>query len=133
MQHVRASVDRVARGRPVSRALLPQWAARLIGFAALGVIGALEWQRLVGGLSDGRALVWVIAAVGASLGVLAAGRARVGWPRGVALAGAALFGVGATISLFTGRGAFRGGVRMLLIGGAAATTTFLIGRALGVK
>jgi hypothetical protein len=31
----------VARAKPVSRALLPQWAARLIGFAALGAIGAL--------------------------------------------------------------------------------------------
>jgi transglutaminase-like putative cysteine protease len=93
VQHVRARVDRVARARPVSRALLPQWAARLIGFAALGVIGALEWQRLVGGLSDGRALLWVIAAVGAALGVLAAGRAPLGWPRAGALAGAALFGV----------------------------------------
>ena len=93
MQHVRASVDRVARARPVSRALLPQWAARLIGFAALGVIGALEWQRLVGGVGGGRALLWVLAAVGASLGVLAAGRAPLGWPRAAALAGAALFGL----------------------------------------
>ena len=36
-----------------------------------------------------------------------------------ALTAAALFGVGATISLFTGRGALRGGLRMLLIGAAA--------------
>jgi transglutaminase-like putative cysteine protease len=93
VQHVRASVDRVARARPVSRALLPQWAARLIGFAALGLIGALEWKRLVGGLSDGRALLWVLAAVGAALGVLAAGRARDGWPRATALAGAVVFGL----------------------------------------
>jgi len=40
--------------------------------------------------------------------------------------------VGAAISLFTGRGALRGGLRMLLIGGAAAATTFLIGKLLGV-
>jgi VIT1/CCC1 family predicted Fe2+/Mn2+ transporter len=50
----------------------------------------------------------------------------------VALTAAALFGVGAAISLFSGHGAVRGGLRMLLIGAAAATATFLIGRALGV-
>ena len=46
--------------------------------------------------------------------------------------GAALFVVGAATSLFTGKGALKGGARMLLIGSAAATVTFLIGRALGV-
>jgi len=51
----------------------------------------------------------------------------------VGLTGAALFGIGATISLFTGRGAVRGGVRMLLIGGAAGAITNLIGRLFGVK
>ena len=50
----------------------------------------------------------------------------------IALAGAALFGVGATISLFTGRRALWGGLRMLLIGGAAALATNLIGRLFGV-
>src|SRR5690349_1503795 len=93
VQNVRASVDRVTRARPVSRALLPQWAARLIGFAALALIGAPEWKRLVGGLSDGRAMLWVLAAAGAAFGVLATGRARVGWPRTAALPGAALFGL----------------------------------------
>jgi VIT1/CCC1 family predicted Fe2+/Mn2+ transporter len=53
-------------------------------------------------------------------------------PASLVLTAAALFGVGATISLFSGFGAVRGGLRMLLIGGAAATATFLIGRALGV-
>jgi vacuolar iron transporter family protein len=51
----------------------------------------------------------------------------------IALTGAALFGIGATISLFTGRGALRGGVRMLLIGGAAGAITNFIGRLFGVK
>jgi len=50
----------------------------------------------------------------------------------VGLTAVALFGIGATTSLFTGRGTLRGGLRMLLIGGAAAATTFLIGRWLGV-
>jgi VIT1/CCC1 family predicted Fe2+/Mn2+ transporter len=51
----------------------------------------------------------------------------------VALAATALFGVGAAISLFTGRGAIRGGLRMLLLGCAAAGTTYAIGRLFGVK
>jgi VIT1/CCC1 family predicted Fe2+/Mn2+ transporter len=51
----------------------------------------------------------------------------------IGLTGAALFAIGATISLFTGRGAVRGGLRMLLIGAAAGATTNLIGRLLGVK
>ena len=44
----------------------------------------------------------------------------------------ALFGVGAAISLFTGRHAFLGGLRMLLIGASAGAATWVIGRALGV-
>jgi VIT1/CCC1 family predicted Fe2+/Mn2+ transporter len=44
----------------------------------------------------------------------------------------ALFGVGAVISLFTGRQAIRGGLRMLLIGSGAGAATWAIGRALGV-
>jgi VIT1/CCC1 family predicted Fe2+/Mn2+ transporter len=35
--------------------------------------------------------------------------------------------------LFTGRPAWRGGLRMLLIGGAAGAATFAIGRALGLS
>jgi VIT1/CCC1 family predicted Fe2+/Mn2+ transporter len=44
-----------------------------------------------------------------------------------------LFLVGAILSLFTGRGALRGGIRMLLIGGMAGAATFLIGKMLGVS
>lgn len=43
-----------------------------------------------------------------------------------------LFGVGATLSLFTGRHAWQGGLRMLLIGSAAGAATWIIGRAMGV-
>lgn len=44
----------------------------------------------------------------------------------------ALFLVGASISLFTGRHAVLGGVRMLFIGGAAGFATYFIGHFLGV-
>ena len=43
-----------------------------------------------------------------------------------------LFGVGATISLFTGQHALFGGLRMLAIGSAAGAATWLIGKGLGV-
>lgn len=47
------------------------------------------------------------------------------------LSGAALFGVGMTLSLFTGRNAFLGGLRMLAIGAGAGAITFGIGHLLG--
>lgn len=50
----------------------------------------------------------------------------------IALTGIALFAVGAALSLFTGRNAWLGGLRMLAIGSAAGAATFVIGRALGV-
>jgi vacuolar iron transporter family protein len=44
----------------------------------------------------------------------------------------ALFGVGLGLSLFTGRQAVRGALRMVLIGGGAGAVSFLVGRAVGV-
>ncbi len=51
----------------------------------------------------------------------------------IALTAIALFAVGAALSLFTGRHAWRGGLRMLAIGATAGALTFVIGRALGVS
>jgi len=48
------------------------------------------------------------------------------------LAALALFAVGATLSLFTGRGALWSGLRMVLIGGASGLATYTIGKLLGV-
>jgi VIT1/CCC1 family predicted Fe2+/Mn2+ transporter len=53
-------------------------------------------------------------------------------PISVAGTALALFAVGATLSLFTGRQAWLGGLRMLLIGGVAGGVTYLIGTLLGV-
>jgi VIT1/CCC1 family predicted Fe2+/Mn2+ transporter len=50
----------------------------------------------------------------------------------VGLTAVALFSVGATLSLFTGRGAAASGARMLAIGVAAGTVTYMIGKLLGV-
>ncbi|MDA0178903.1 transglutaminase-like domain-containing protein [Solirubrobacter phytolaccae] len=76
--------------RQVTRALLPQWIARLVGLAALCTVGALEWQRLIAGLSTRTVLLWVVAAVAAASMVLLADRAPGRW-RPFAL-GAVAFG-----------------------------------------
>jgi len=54
-------------------------------------------------------------------------------PVAVALTAVALFAVGATLSLFTGRSALMSGLRMLAIGAAAGGVTYLVGRLLGVS
>ena len=51
-------------------ALLPAAAARLAGFAALALLGAVQWQRLVDSLTWGDALLWVLVAVLAAVGIL---------------------------------------------------------------
>jgi VIT1/CCC1 family predicted Fe2+/Mn2+ transporter len=53
-------------------------------------------------------------------------------PVAAGLAAISLFAVGAALSLFTGRKAWRGGLRMLLIGGAAGLATYAIGSLFGV-
>lgn len=50
----------------------------------------------------------------------------------ILLTGVALFGVGAALSLFTGRSAAYSGLRMLAIGAAAGTFTYFIGSVLGI-
>ncbi|MGD9787107.1 MAG: VIT1/CCC1 transporter family protein [Sulfuricellaceae bacterium] len=50
----------------------------------------------------------------------------------VSLTALALFGIGSAISLFTGRHALLGGLRMLAIGSAAGAATYFIGKVLGV-
>ncbi|HEU4759411.1 MAG TPA: VIT1/CCC1 family protein [Dehalococcoidia bacterium] len=50
-----------------------------------------------------------------------------------ALSAAALFGVGASLSLFTGRGVLVSGGRQLALGAVAAALTFGIGRVVGVS
>jgi VIT1/CCC1 family predicted Fe2+/Mn2+ transporter len=54
-------------------------------------------------------------------------------PASVALAAVALFAVGASLSLFNGRSAWLGGVRMLAIGSLAGAATWFIGGWLGVQ
>ena len=51
----------------------------------------------------------------------------------IGLTAVSLFGVGAAISLFTGRNAVRDGLRMLGIGAAAGSVTFTVGKLMGVS
>ncbi len=53
-------------------------------------------------------------------------------PPTLAVSGTALFIIGAAISLFTGRGALLGGLRMLAIGAGAGGLTWWVGHLLGV-
>jgi VIT1/CCC1 family predicted Fe2+/Mn2+ transporter len=50
----------------------------------------------------------------------------------IVLTALSLFGVGMVLSLFTGRDALRGALRMVLIGGGAGAVSFFVGKALGV-
>jgi len=50
----------------------------------------------------------------------------------ITLTAIALFLVGMVLSLFTGRDALRGAIRMVLIGGGAGLVSFAVGKALGV-
>ena len=53
-------------------------------------------------------------------------------PIAIGITAVSLFGVGALLSLFTGRGALRSGLRMLALGGLAGTVTYGIGLLAGV-
>jgi len=61
---------------------------------------------------------------------LMSARGALGWSIGVTAV--ALFGVGATLSLFTGKNAWISGGRMLALGALAGAITYCIGRLFGV-
>jgi VIT1/CCC1 family predicted Fe2+/Mn2+ transporter len=84
------------------------WGAALFSFVAFAAGAVLPLVPFLLGLPLSRAIV--VAAI---------------------VAGIALFGVGAALSLFTGRRATAGGLRMVLIGGGAGVVTWLIGSLLG--
>jgi VIT1/CCC1 family predicted Fe2+/Mn2+ transporter len=85
------------------------WGAALFSFAAFAVGGALPLVPFVFGAGPSSLAISVI------------------------LTGLALFAVGAMLSLFTGRHALWGGVRMLLIGGGAGVATYLVGGLVGMS
>ena len=96
---VGAPAARERAAQPVARALLPQWLARLVGLAALGSVGALEWQRQIAGYGSARALTWVLGGLVAAGLVLAASRLPAGWRRAAGLAAAVVLAVVAGYAL----------------------------------
>jgi len=67
------------------------------------------------------------------LAPFALGAGTAALPVAIALAGVCLAGVGAALSLFSGKGALMGGLRMLLIGAAAGAATWGVGQLVGVS
>jgi VIT1/CCC1 family predicted Fe2+/Mn2+ transporter len=84
------------------------WGAAIFSFLAFAAGASLPLAPFLLGLSLGNAVT--VAA---------------------AIAGVALFGVGSALSLFTGRNAWLGGLRMVAIGGGAGAVTWFIGSLLG--
>jgi vacuolar iron transporter family protein len=84
------------------------WGAAFFSFLAFSIGAVVPLLPFMFGLTLGRAVL------------VAAG-----------IAGITLFGIGAALSLFTGRSALLGGLRILLIGICAGAATWLIGHWLG--
>ena len=86
------------------------WGAAIFSFIAFSVGAAIPLVPFVTQLAGAHSLVW-----------------------SCAMAGISLFGVGMALSLFTGRDAWRGGLRMLVIGAGAGLATYFIGQWLGAQ
>ena len=93
----------------------------------------IDPEELGGSAAVAAGTSFVLFAIGAILPVLPffflAGTAAV--IASAVLSGIGLFGIGALITVFTGRGALQSGGRQVLIGGAAAALTYLVGLAIG--
>jgi VIT1/CCC1 family predicted Fe2+/Mn2+ transporter len=122
----------LGQAREVSRALLanPQQALDVLSREELGLnpddlgspLRAASVSFLTFALGAALPLIPFLAGMTGSRAVIAAGLLTL----------LALAGVGLGLSLFTGRDALRGALRMVLIGGGAGVVSFLVGRLLGV-
>lgn len=86
------------------------WSAAIYSFFSFSLGACIPLLPFLLGLISTRALLWSGGAAALSL-----------------------FIVGMILSLFTGRGAIKGGLRMLLIGGSAGLVTYLLGNWLGTS
>ena len=121
----------LAQAREVSQTLLarPEHALDVLAREELGLN-----PEMLGSPWGAAAASFLAFAFGAAvplLPFLAGGTGGGAIVTAAALTAATLFAVGLAISLFTGRHALRGALRMVLIGGTAGLTTYLLGRALG--
>jgi len=121
----------LAQAREVSQALLarPEQALDVLSREELGLNPDDLGSPLGAAVAS-----FVSFAAGAAVPLvpfLVAGRGTDALVATAALTVIALFGVGLALSLFTGRQALRGALRMVLIGGGAGVVAFGVGRALG--
>jgi vacuolar iron transporter family protein len=122
----------LSQARALSAALLaqPQQALDVLAREELGLnpddLGS-PWQAAVTSF-----LAFAVGAVIPLVPLFAGLRGTPATVGSAAITLVALFVVGLGLSLFTGRQALRGALRMVLIGGGAGALSFLVGRALGV-
>ncbi|MFM2110421.1 MAG: hypothetical protein EBT81_06340 [Gammaproteobacteria bacterium] len=126
----------IDKAREMTRALVtrPEQALEVLAREELGLnpddlgspIGAALSSFLA--FSVGAILPLLPFLVGPLFGIAAAG--AIFWTIGITVV--ALAGVGMAISLFTGRDAWRGALRMVLIGGGAGLIAWFVGSLLGV-
>lgn len=93
----------------------------------------IDPDELGGSATEAAATSFVLFAIGASIPVIPFVLTD-GTPAVVTsalLSAAALFGIGAAITLMTGRSVLASGTRQVAIGGAAAALTYLVGRLIG--
>jgi len=126
----------IDQAREMTRALVtrPEQALEVLAREELGLnpddlgspIGAAVSSFLA--FSIGAVLPLLPFLIGPLLGIAASGALL--WTIGITVV--ALAGVGMAISLFTGRDAWRGALRMVLIGGGAGLIAWFVGSLLGV-
>ncbi len=121
----------LSQAREVSQTLLarPEHALDVLAREELGL--SPETLGSPWGAAGASFLAFAFGAAVPLLPFLAGGIGDAAVITAAALTAATLFIVGLAISLFTGRHALRGALRMVLIGGAAGLVTYLLGRALG--
>ncbi|HEY1416517.1 MAG TPA: VIT1/CCC1 transporter family protein [Myxococcaceae bacterium] len=106
--------------------------------AALDVLAreelGIDPEELGGSPVTAAATSFLLFAVGAAIPVIPflLARGTTAIAASVAVSAAALFAIGAAITLFTGRSVLRTGFRQLVLGLGAAALTFAIGRLVGV-
>lgn len=136
----REELQLIYEAKGVPRPEAQQLSQRLVGDrgAALEVLAreelGIDPQDLGGSARTAALASFLLFALGAAVPLVPflVASGRVALALGAGLSGLALFGVGAAITLFTGRSAWRSGGRQLVLGLAAAGLTHAIGRALGV-
>ncbi len=108
----------------------PQLAHRVLVQEELGI----QLDDTQGSPMEAAVTSFVLFAIGATIPLVPFlfGGGPISLTISVLLSGLGLFGIGAIITLFTGKSVLKSGMRQVIFGGVAAAITFGIGRILGV-